>query len=94
MLETVIMLLGAILGYFLLKIKEPLRLCIINYNNKIQLISVALIIFIMGINLGSMENFVQKMIMLGGQSFIFAIIPTLFSIIIVYVFSKLFIIKN
>lgn len=94
MIETIIMLFGAILGYVLLKIKEPLRLRIINYNNKIQLISVALIIFIMGVNLGSMENFAQKMVMMGGQSLIFAIIPTLFSIIIVYIFSKLFIIKN
>lgn len=94
MLETIIMLLGAIFGYFFLKIKDSLRLRIINYNNKIQLISVALIIFIMGINLGSMENFAQKLLLMGGQSLVFAIIPTLFSIIVVYIFSKLFIIKN
>lgn len=59
----------------------------VNLNNKVQLIAVALIIFIMGINLGSMEDFAHKMLTMGLQSLVF-------SVIIVYIFSKLFIVKN
>lgn len=90
MVETLIM----VLGVSLLKVKEHRRIAVVNLNNKVQLIAVALIIFIMGINLGSMEDFAHKMLTMGLQSLVFAIIPTLFSVIIVYIFSKLFIVKN
>ena len=93
MVETLIMVLGVIAGFSLLKVKEHRRIAVINLNNKVQLI-VALIIFIMGINLGSMEDFAHKMLTMGLQSLVFAIIPTVFSVIIVYIFSKLFIVKN
>lgn len=94
MVETLIMVLGVIAGFSLLKVKEHRRIAVVNLNNKVQLIAVALIIFIMGINLGSMEDFVHKMLTMGLQSLVFAIIPTVFSVIIVYIFSKLFIVKN
>ena len=42
----------------------------------------------------SMEDFAHKMLTMGLQSLVFAIIPTVFSVIIVYIFSKLFIVKN
>ena len=86
MVETLIMVLGVIAGFSLLKVKEHRRIAVVNLNNKVQLIAVALIIFIMGINLGSMEDFAHKMLTMGLQ--------TLFSVIIVYIFSKLFIVKN
>ena len=88
MIEILIMIVGTIVGFYLLKIKDKLRIKIINYNNKLQLITVTIIIFIMGINLGSMENFLQKILALGGYSIIFAILPTIFSIILVYVISR------
>ena len=94
MIEILIMVVGSIFGFYLLKIKDKLRIKLVNYNNKLQLITVSIIIFIMGINLGSMENFLQKIVALGGYSIIFAILPTVFSIILVYVLSRLFIIKN
>lgn len=94
MIEILIMIVGSIFGFYLLKIKDKLRIKLVNYNNKLQLITVSIIIFIMGINLGSMENFLQKIVALGGYSIIFAILPTVFSIILVYVLSRLFIIKN
>ena len=94
MVETLIMVLGVIAGFSLLKVKEHRRIAVVNLNNKVQLIAVALIIFIMGINLGSMEDFAHKMLTMGLQSLVFAIIPTVFSVIIVYIFSKLFIVKN
>lgn len=88
MLESIIMLAGVLAGYGLLKTSARIRDIISACNNKVQLISVALIIFIMGINLGSIENFAQKMLTMGWQSLIFAIIPTVFSVIVVYFFSK------
>ena len=90
MVETLIMVLGVIAGFSLLKVKEHRRIAVVNLNNKVQLIAVALIIFIMGINLGSMEDFAHKMITMGLQSLVFAILP----VIVVYIFSRLFIIKN
>lgn len=94
LVETLIMIVGVIVGFVLLKIREHRRIFVMNLNNKVQLIAVALIIFIMGINLGSMEDFAHKMLTMGLQSLVFAIIPTAFSVIIVYIFSKLFIVKN
>ena len=94
MLECIIMLIGAIVGYLLLKINETTRRKISSYNNTLQLITVALIIFIMGVNLGSIDEFASKMVTLGLQSLIFAIVPTLFSIIIVYYLSQKFIVKK
>ncbi|WP_302486462.1 hypothetical protein [uncultured Megamonas sp.] len=94
LIETLIMIVGVVVGYCLLKVNEHKRILVASLNNKVQLIAVALIIFIMGINLGSMENFAHKMITMGLQSLVFAILPTLFSVILVYIFSRLFIIKN
>lgn len=94
MIETLIMIVDVVVGYCLLKVNEHKRILVASLNNKVQLIAVALIIFIMGINLGSMENFAHKMITMGLQSLVFAILPTLFSVIVVYIFSRLFIIKN
>lgn len=88
------MLVGAIAGYLLLKIDDHTRRKISSYNNALQLITVALIIFIMGINLGSIDDFASKMVTLGLQSLVFAIVPTLFSIIVVYYLSQKFIIKK
>lgn len=94
MLECIIMFIGALVGYLLLKINDELRRKIASYNNKLQVVTVALIIFIMGINLGSIDDFSTKMITLGLQSLVFAIIPTLCSIIVVYYLSQKFIIKR
>ena len=71
MVETLIMVLGVIAGFSLLKVKEHRRIAVVNLNNKVQLIAVALIIFIMGINLGSMEDFAHKMLTMGLQSLVF-----------------------
>ena len=65
LVETLIMVLGVIAGFSLLKVKEHRRIAVVNLNNKVQLIAVALIIFIMGINLGSMEDFAHKMLTIG-----------------------------
>lgn len=59
-------------------------------NEYIQLICTLLLIFSMGVNLGKKENFIHELTSLGGQSFLFFIIPTIFSIFFVYVLTKHF----
>lgn len=94
MLETLIMLVGVILGYFMLRLKNSTQKNIIDLNGKVQVIIVALIIFIMGINLGSIDNFAHKILTMGLQSLLFALIPTAFSVAVVYFFSQKFIIRG
>lgn len=94
MLEILIMIIGVLVGFNLLKVRGYKKVVMIDLNSKIQLVAVTLIIFIMGINLGSMENFIDKMLVIGLQSLVFAIVPTAFSVILVYILSKLFIVKN
>ena len=88
MLESLIMLIGTALGYFLLKTSSNTKKIITALNNKMQIICVAVIIFIMGINLGSIDKFAQKMISLGTESIVFAVVPTVFSVAVVYLFTK------
>ena len=45
LVETLIMVLGVIAGFSLLKVKEHRRIAVVNLNNKVQLIAVALTIF-------------------------------------------------
>lgn len=94
MVETLIMIIGVIAGYFMLRLKNSMQKNIAVLNGKVQVIIVALIIFIMGINLGSIDNFAHKMITMGVQSLLFAIVPTAFSVAVVYFFSRKFIIKG
>lgn len=94
MIETLIMLAGVIAGYFILRLKNFAQKNIAVLNGKIQVVIVALIIFIMGINLGSIDDFAQKMLTMGIQSLLFAIIPTAFSVAVVYFFSCKFIIRG
>lgn len=60
------------------------------YNNKIQVVSIIVLIFCMGVNLGSNDNFMDKLLGLGFKGFIFAIIPILLSIGVVYLLTKQF----
>ena len=59
-------------------------------NESIQLTCTLLLIFSMGVNLGKKENFIHELTSLGVQSFLFFMIPTIFSILFVYVLTKHF----
>lgn len=54
------------------------------YNNKVQVSSIILLIFCMGITLGSNPDFMQELGAQGIKGFVFAIVPIFFSVIIVY----------
>ncbi|MGL4345604.1 MAG: LysO family transporter [Cellulosilyticaceae bacterium] len=53
-------------------------------NEKIQLGSMLLLIFCMGISLGSKPNFFVELGTLGLKGVIFAIVPIIFSVALVY----------
>ena len=80
----VIMGLGILVGnkFFLKQHKK--------INERMQITCTVLLIFSMGIMLGKRENFLQELSTLGVQSFIYFIIPTIFSVIFVYFLSKYF----
>lgn len=63
-------------------------------NEQLQLICTILLIFSMGVTLGKRENFIQELSLLGWHSFIFFFIPSLFSLIIVFVLTYHFIEKR
>ncbi|MBB5265911.1 uncharacterized membrane protein YbjE (DUF340 family) [Catenibacillus scindens] len=84
MLVEVIMFAGVILGYFW----QPKKLSKI--IGKLQLICTALLIFSMGVSLGSRDDFFSDLSQLGLESLIFAVIPGIFSVIAVFVLTKKF----
>lgn len=63
-------------------------------NELFQLICTVLLIFSMGVMLGSRENFVQDLSNLGLQSLLFCLIPAVFSVLLVFVLSRRFLEKK
>ncbi len=53
-------------------------------NEKLQLICTALLIFSMGVKLGSRENILSELSSLGLRSLLYALIPIVCSVIVVY----------
>lgn len=80
----IVMCLGVLAGKFFF----PLRLKQI--NELLQTICTLLLIFSMGVLLGSRENFVQEITTLGFQSILFFLIPSVFSVLIVYPLTRIF----
>lgn len=59
-------------------------------NEKLQTVCTVLLIFCMGVILGSRENFLEELGTLGGTSFLFFLIPSGFSLILVYPLTRKF----
>lgn len=59
-------------------------------NELLQLICTLLLIFSMGVILGSREDFLNTITTLGFQSILFFLIPAVFSVIAVYPLTKIF----
>lgn len=80
----IFMLFGVILGFkwFPIKLK--------NWNERIQMISVSILIFLMGVTLGSRPNFIRELTKLGIDSLLLAIFPIIFSILVVYFITRHF----
>ena len=88
MAVMVIMLLGVLLGYRWFPERWG------KWNASIQVVCIALLIFSMGIKLGSRENFLSELTQLGWKSLLFALLSILFSVIFVYWFSEKWIQKT
>lgn len=59
-------------------------------NERLQTVCTVLLIFCMGVILGSRENFLEELGTLGGISFLFFLIPAGFSLILVYPLTRKF----
>lgn len=85
MIILIIMAIGVLVGFRWFPEKWH------KYNNTLQLISIVLLIFCMGVSLGSNPNFINEIARLGIKGFVFAIVPIIFSIITVYFLTSKFI---
>ncbi len=63
-------------------------------NERLQFTCTIILIFSMGVMLGKRENFMQELSILGVESFIFFIIPMIFSVVLVYFLTKIFMRKK
>lgn len=82
MVESLIMLIGVLITYKL-GIGKYAKL-----NGSIQILCTCSLIFIMGVKLGARENFFDEISTLGFQSLIHAVVPIVFSIVLVYFMSR------
>ncbi len=84
MIVLLILMVGIIIGlkWFPLKWKR--------WNERVQIITTAVLIFTMGVSLGSKPNFIRELRTLGWNSLVLAIIPITFSILLVFVLTKRF----
>ena len=78
----IVMFAGVLLGnrFFPPKYKE--------LNEKLQVVCTALLIFTMGVSLGSRPGFLDEMGTMGLDSLIFALVPILLSVAVVYPLSR------
>ena len=84
----IVMCLGVLVGKFL----SPVRWKRI--NEILQTVCTVLLIFSMGVMLGSREDFVREITVLGSHSIIFFLIPSVFSVIAVYPLTRIFLEKK
>ena len=89
MIVIIIMSIGLLIGYFVLPVRLTERFGKI--NSWIQLVLVCILIFTMGIKLGSRENFWKELVDLGWKSFVLAVLPIIMSIALVYPLTKRFV---
>lgn len=84
MLILVIMMLGVVIG-MKFNLKKTLKA-----NGVFQMLLTGILIFIMGVSLGSRENFFAELAELGWKSVLFMLAAVAGSIVIVYILTKLF----
>ena len=82
-----IMVLGVLAGRFFPVIPKK-------KNDLIQLFCTLMLIFSMGMSLGQQDGFFHKLGELGGQSFLFFLLPTICSAVIVYFLTGFFLSKT
>ena len=83
-----IMAIGIVIGFIFFPNKR------LKFSEVIQMASIYILIFSMGVTLGKRENFIEELFSLGAISFIFAITSIIFSVILVYFLSSKFLKKD
>lgn len=83
-----VMCIGILVGRFI--VPQGMK----KFNERVSMCCTWLLIFAMGMMLGEREGFLEDLSMLGVRSFFFFLIPTVCSIILVYILSKRFIEKK
>lgn len=83
-----IMCLGVLVGKFFFHVRWK------RLNEILQTVCTVLLIFSMGVMLGSRDDFVSEITSLGTQSIIFFLIPSVFSVIAVYPLTRIFLEKR
>lgn len=58
------------------------------WNDRLQLVLTALLIFTMGVSLGSRPGFLEELGSLGVESLLFAVVPMALSTLLVYFLSR------
>ncbi len=88
MLILGIMMLGVLLG-MKLNLKKTLKV-----NGVLQIILTGILIFVMGVSLGSREQFFDELAELGWKSLLYMLAAVGGSVFSVYILTKLFIIRK
>jgi uncharacterized membrane protein YbjE (DUF340 family) len=86
-----LMAVGVLIGYRFVPLRYTEKLG--KVNSWIQVVCIALLIFSMGVTLGSRENFVSELSSLGIKSVVFALIPIILSVAVVYPLTQHFLMK-
>lgn len=84
----IVMCLGIIAGRFIIPNSAK------KWSELMSLICTFILILSMGIKLGKNENFLSDLSTLGLSSLLFFLIPTVLSIVIVFILTKKFMIKK
>lgn len=83
-----VMLAGMAVGRFLFPAKAK------RSNERLALVCTLVLIFSMGVMLGQRDNFLQDLFSLGAASFLMFLVPTVVSIVVVYLLSERFLVKK
>ena len=83
-----VMLAGMAVGRFLFPAKAK------RGNEQLALVCTLVLIFSMGVMLGQRDNFLQDLFSLGAASFLMFLVPTVVSIVVVYLLSERFLVKK
>ncbi|MDF2586245.1 MAG: Protein of unknown function prokaryotic rane [Anaerocolumna sp.] len=84
MLVLLILVVGIVVGIKLFPAKLK------KLNERVQVISISLLIFAMGVSLGSKPDFFKELYSLGFESLILTIVPMVLSIILVFYLTERF----
>ena len=88
MSSVLIMAVGWFVGYKFFKEKY------VKANSVFQTACVAVLIFCMGVSLGSREGFFNELLSLGKSSIVYSLVPIFFSVIVVYALTEIFLVRR